>query len=156
MSTSLTIRPLTLADHAAWLPLWAGYNTFYQADVPAAVTAETWRRFHDPVMPMFVLGAFADGADGKVEQLIGFATYQFHLSSWSIGPVCYLEDLFTSASARGRGAGAAMIAAVADAARAAQASRLYWVTHETNKTAQALYDRVAKNSGFIQYTRDLG
>jgi GNAT superfamily N-acetyltransferase len=151
MSTSPTIRALTHADHAAWLPLWAGYNTFYHSDIPAAVTAETWRRFHDPVMPMFVLGAFREE-----HELIGFATYQFHLSSWSIGPVCYLEDLFTATSARGRGAGAAMIAAVADAARAAQASRLYWVTHESNKTAQALYDRVAKNSGFIQYTRDLG
>ena len=145
----LTIRTLTPADHAAWLPLWAGYNTFYEATVPDHVSTETWRRFHDPVMPMFVLGAF------KGQELVGFATYQFHLSSWSIGPVCYLEDLFTAPAARGLGAGAAMIAAVADAARAAQATRLYWVTHESNKTAQSLYDRVAKNSGFIQYTCDL-
>jgi GNAT superfamily N-acetyltransferase len=150
MTATLTVRMLTPADYAAWLPLWAGYNTFYQADVPAAVTSETWRRFHDPVVPMFVLGAFR-----AEQELIGFATYQFHLSSWSIGPVCYLEDLFTAPTARGLGAGAAMIAAVAEAARTAQATRLYWVTHQTNKTAQALYDRVAAMSGFIQYTRDL-
>ncbi len=148
MST-LTIRVLTDADHSAWLPLWAGYNTFYEATVPDAVSTETWRRFHDPLMPMFVLGSFREN------ELIGFATYQFHLSSWSIGPVCYLEDLFTAPAARGLGAGAAMIAAVADAARAAEATRLYWVTHENNKTAQVLYNRVATNSGFIQYTRDL-
>jgi len=31
------------------------------------------------------------------------------------------------------------------------ASRLHWLTHETNAAAQALYDRVAMKSGFIQY-----
>lgn len=149
MSSALMVRILTPADYDAWLPLWAGYNTFYAATVSAAVTTESWRRFHDPLMPMFVLGAF------QANGLIGFATYQFHLSSWSIGPVCYLEDLFTAPTARGLGAGAAMIAAVADAARAAQATRLYWITHESNKSAQGLYNRVATNSGFIQYTRDL-
>jgi hypothetical protein len=44
---------------------------------------------------------------------------------------------------------------VADAARAAGAERLYWVTHETNAVAQALYDRVAEKTGFIQYRRFL-
>ena len=110
---------------------------------------ESWRRFHDPVVPMHVLGAFADSG------LIGFATYQFHLSTWSNGPVCYLEDPFTAPDARSWGAGSLLIAGVADAARAAQASRLYWVTHETNTTAQSLYNRVAQKSGFIQYTRAL-
>ena len=38
-------------------------------------------------------------------------------------------------------------------ARAAGASRLYWLTHETNASARALYDRLAERSGFIQYRK---
>ena len=149
MTITLTIRPLLPADYAAWLPLWAGYNSFYRETVSDHVTTTTWQRLHDPLVPMFILGAFAE------QQLIGFSTYQFQVSTWSIGPVCYLEDLFTAESARGLGAGSALIARVAEEARKAAASRLYWVTHESNTTAQSLYNRVAHKSGFIQYVRPL-
>ncbi len=151
---ALIVRPLTPADEAAFLPLWQGYNTFYHADVPAAVTAETWRRFHDPAMPVHILGAWKSAA-GNPERLIGFATYLFHLSTWSMGPSCYLEDLFTAPDARGLGAGRALIAGVTDAARAAGASRLHWLTQQSNTVAQSLYDVVAKRSGFIDYHHEL-
>ena len=35
--------------------------------------------------------------------------------------------------------------------RAAGAGRVYWLTHESNDVARALYDKVAERSGFIQY-----
>ena len=38
-------------------------------------------------------------------------------------------------------------------ARAAGASRVYWLTHETNTDARALYDKVADRPGFIQYRK---
>jgi hypothetical protein len=33
--------------------------------------------------------------------------------------------------------------------------RVYWQTHETNATARALYDRMAKWHGFIVYRHDV-
>ena len=36
-------------------------------------------------------------------------------------------------------------------AKQAGSGRVYWLTHESNTTAQALYDRVASRSGCIQY-----
>ena len=36
---------------------------------------------------------------------------------------------------------------------AAGASRLYWLTKEDNRTARALYDKLAERSGFIQYRK---
>jgi hypothetical protein len=30
---SLTVRPLEVADKAAWLPLWRGYLAFYEAEI---------------------------------------------------------------------------------------------------------------------------
>lgn len=146
---AIRIRPLVEADRAAWEPLWNGYNEFYREALPAEVTEASWRRWMDPGSPMHLLGAERDG------RLIAFTAYLFHASSWSIGPYCYLEDLFTAAEARGTGAGEALITAVAEAARASGATRLYWVTHETNAVAQRLYDRVAERTGFIQYRKVL-
>jgi hypothetical protein len=40
-------------------------------------------------------------------------------------------------------------------ARDAGASRLYWMTHETNQTAQQLYNQVAERPGFVQYRKKL-
>jgi len=54
---------------------------------------------------------------------------------------------------RGSGAGRALIAAVERVARDAGASRLYWTTHESNQTAQMLYDQVADRPGFVQYRK---
>jgi hypothetical protein len=45
---------------------------------------------------------------------------------------------------------------VADWARGQGCGRLYWLTHETNATARALYDTVAVNRGFIRYDIPLG
>jgi GNAT superfamily N-acetyltransferase len=144
---TIVIRPLTPADRAAWEPLWAGYQAFYQTQIPAETTDVTWSRFHDPVVPMHALGAFQEGI------LLGIAQYLFHFSCWTTGPYCYLQDLFTAPTARGQGVGRALIEAVATAAHAAGASRLYWLTHETNAQAMALYDQVATRSGFVQYRR---
>jgi len=50
--------------------------------------------------------------------------------------------------------GRALIAAVYREADLRGADRVYWLTHETNVGARALYDRVARRSGFIHYTRE--
>ncbi len=150
MPHALSLRPVTDADFTAWLPLWEGYNAFYgrfgATALPAAVTAVTWARFLDPAEPMHALVAEQDGT------LLGLAHYLFHRSTIAEAPVCYLEDLFTQPAARGGGVARALIAAVAQAARAAGASQLYWHTHESNAQARRLYDQVAECSGFLLYS----
>ncbi len=149
MGHAIEIRPVRPDERDAWEPLWSGYLTFYETAVAPEVTDTTWRRLHDPTEPMHVLGAYLDGA------LIGIVHYLFHRSTWTVGDYCYLQDLFTTPEARGRGAGRALIEAVTERAREAGASRVYWLTHEANATARFLYDRVADRPGFIQYRRIL-
>ena len=149
---SVIVRPVEKTDLAAWRPLWDGYNAFYgragETALPEEVTRTTWQRFFDPGEPGFAL--VADDNDS----LLGLVHYLFHRSTSRIAPTCYLQDLFTAEQARGKGAGRALIEAVCEA-RKAGAGRVYWLTHESNATARALYDKVADRPGFIQYRKML-
>lgn len=147
----LTIRPVAHADYERWLPLWDGYNAFYgragDTALDPAVTAMTWSRFFDSSEPVHGLIAEQDGA------LLGIAHYIFHRSTTAIALSCYLQDLFTTQAARGKGVGRRLIGAVEAAARGAGSPRLYWQTHETNLVAMKLYDHVAEKSGFVIYRK---
>src|SRR5262245_29204226 len=144
---NIVIGPIGINERADWEPLWKGYQTFYKTVIPDEATAVTWARLHDPSEPMEVLGAYVDG------KLTGIVHYVFHRSCWSVGNYCYLQDLFVAEGARNLGLGRALIAAVEARARAEGASRVYWLTHETNTDARALYDKVAERPGFIQYRK---
>ena len=144
---SIEIRPVTPADHAAWLPLWQGYLDFYQTELPAEVSAMTWQRFLDPGEPTHAALAWRDG------QAVGLVQWIFHRSNWSVEHSCYLQDLFVSPELRGGGVGRLLIEHVYEEAQAAGAARVHWLTHETNSTAMQLYDRIAARSGFVQYRK---
>lgn len=147
----LSIRPVTREDYDQWLPLWDGYNAFYgrsgETALPLHITRTTWARFFDPYEPMHALVAESEG------RLLGLTHFLLHRSTISIEPSCYLQDLFTSESARGKGVGRALIEGVYGRARLAGIGRVYWHTHETNHTAMLLYDRLAERSGFVVYRK---
>ncbi|MGB6605384.1 MAG: GNAT family N-acetyltransferase [Steroidobacteraceae bacterium] len=153
MASDATVRDVRKEDYAQWLPLWESYNAFYGRTGPTALPAEiidmTWRRFFDAAEPVHALVA----EEGR--RLVGITHYLFHRSTTALEPVCYLQDLFTAPERRGSGVGRALIEAVYSRARAAGARRVYWQTHETNRVAQRLYDRIAQRSGFIVYRYDL-
>lgn len=145
----MIIRDITPGDRSQWERLWAGYLAFYESSLAPEVTATTFRRLLDPSEAMFCL--VAEGGDGA---LVGFAHCVLHRGTWAIGDFCYLEDLFVAPEMRGGGVGRGLIEAVYARADALGCSRVYWLTHETNTAARALYDRVARYRGFIQYRRD--
>jgi GNAT superfamily N-acetyltransferase len=144
---AVVIRPVGPSERAGWEPLWKGYLDFYKTMVPRETYDTTWARLQDPNEPMFVLGAYVDG------KLIGIVHYLYHRSCWTVGDYCYLQDLFVTEGSRELGLGRALIEAVYEKARAAGASRVHWLTHETNATARALYDTLAERPGFIQYRK---
>jgi GNAT superfamily N-acetyltransferase len=150
---SLVVRPVRAQDHEQWKVLWDGYNAFYgrsgDTAVPPHISESTWRRFLDPDESVRALVAVLDG------EVAGIAHYLFHRSTNHIENLCYLEDLFTAPSKRARGIGRALIHAVYDRARAAGCSRVYWMTHETNATAIALYATLAERSGFIVFKQSV-
>jgi len=143
-------RPMQRNDYAGWRPLWDGYLTFYKAVVDEDTTALTFRRLtgDDPTM-----GAFL--ALDETGQAVGVVHWITHRSCWTAGDYCYLQDLYVDAAHRNRGIGAALINLVYDEARGRGCSRVWWLTHETNTDAMALYEKIATRSGFIQYRKML-
>ena len=97
----LIIRAVRPEDFEQWLPLWDGYNAFYGRSGPTALPPEntrvTWQRFFDGGEPVHALVAEQDG------RLLGLVHYLYHRTTTTIDLVCYLNDLFTSADARGKG-----------------------------------------------------
>lgn len=144
---SVKIHVIDRNDFDIWLPLWKGYQGFYEVEIPFSVTLQTWARFLDPVEPMHAAFAVSGGQES------GLVHWIYHRSTWTTADYCYLQDLFVAADARGGGLGRALIEHVyADAIRRG-ASRVYRTTHESNHNAMRLYDRIADRPGFIQYRR---
>jgi ribosomal protein S18 acetylase RimI-like enzyme len=147
----MKIEILGEADHVDWLPLWLGYLRFYAADLPEETIRLTFARLIDPAEK--TMGGFiARGSSGSAS---GLVHWMDHRSCWTPGDYCYLQDLYVADTARRRGVATALIDATAESARKRGCSRVYWITHETNMTAQRLYDRVADRSGFIQFVKRL-
>jgi GNAT superfamily N-acetyltransferase len=144
---AVEIRPVGPDECAAWEPLWAGYLAFYKATLPPETSDVTWARFHDPAEPMHLLGAYVDG------KLTGIVQFIYHRSCWTVGDYCYLQDLFVADTARGLGLGRKLIEAVYARAKADGCSRVHWLTQPGNTTARLLYDRIADDSGFMQYRK---
>lgn len=144
-SPAPVIRDPRPDDEAAWRQLWSGYVDFYEAEINEAVTAATWQR-------LFMLGS---GMFGRIAEwdgaVAGFTVSVVHPGSWTLAPLCYLEDLFVEPAARGHGIGKALIQDLVALARERGWSRVYWHTRQGNATARLLYDRFAKADDFVRY-----
>jgi GNAT superfamily N-acetyltransferase len=120
------------------LPLMRGYSDFYEVDPPdEALLAMSRALIADPEREgvQFI----ARDEEGTA---LGFATVFWLWSTSRAARIGLMNDLFTAPEARGRGVGAALIAACLDAVRERGAVTLQWQTALDNHTAQALYDRV--------------
>jgi GNAT superfamily N-acetyltransferase len=140
------IRKIEARDEARWRVLWEGYCLFYERDLSDAITTYTWQRIMDAGSPVHSIVAEAVGAG-----VIGMANYILHENTWSLTPVCYLEDLFVDPDQRGDGVGEQMIRWLVEEMKAQGWSRLYWHTGENNYRARGLYDKFTPHSGFLRY-----
>ena len=141
-----TIRTIDAKDEPRWRELWDGYCRFYEMDCPDAVTAYTWKRIMDPASPVHAIVAEREGGG-----VVGMANYIVHENTWTLTPVCYLEDLFVDPAVRAQGIGAALIDWLVNETKRQGWSRLYWNTKENNYRARGLYDKYTPHSGFIRY-----
>jgi GNAT superfamily N-acetyltransferase len=142
---ALTIRKIEPRDEPRWRELWDGYTRFYEKEPSGAVTRHTWARIMDPASPVHAIVAEDAG------EVIGIANYVIHENTFTLTPVCYLEDLFVDTERRAAGVGRRLIDWLVAEMKSQGWSRLYWHTRENNYRARGLYDKYAPHSGFVRY-----
>jgi len=146
--SGVTIRSVAEGDFDRWKELWEGYLVFYKAEVDRDNMPVLFQRLLVPDTDPYGLVACDD--DGRI---VGITHYMFHATCWTVRDKCYLQDLFVDPAYRGGGAGRALIEAVYEKAKEADASELYWMTQEFNSVARVLYDKVADKTPFIKYKK---
>ena len=145
---TITIRPITQADNAAWCALWTAYLEFYEATVPEEVYTTTFARLLSDDHPD--QNGFLAVQDGTP---VGLVHYIYHAHNWRTDQVCYLQDLYADPTVRGTGVGRKLIEAVYAQADADGRPSVYWMTQDFNAEARKLYDRIAVLTPFIKYSR---
>jgi len=146
--SDIMVRPLRASDESQWRILWTGYLEYYETVLPEDIYVSTFARLmgNDP-QDFSGLVAEQDG------HLVGLTHYLFHRHGWKVENVCYLQDLYATPDSRGTGVGRKLIEAVYEAADAAGAPNVYWLTQDFNAPARKLYDRIGVLSPFIKYQR---
>jgi GNAT superfamily N-acetyltransferase len=73
---------------------------------------------------------------------VGFALYFFTFSTFLARPTLYLEDLFVLPAERGRGAGRALLTALARIAVRSGCGRMEWAVLDWNTPSIGFYERL--------------
>ena len=148
MTETMTIRPLRAGDKDIWAPLWRAYLAFYKTELPVEIYDLTFDRYCDATRPDMCAWLALD--DGRA---VGLVHAIAHPHGWRAEPVTYLQDLFTTPEARGKGVARALIETVYADADTAGRPAVYWLTQTGNTQARALYDRIATPTDFMKYNR---
>jgi ribosomal protein S18 acetylase RimI-like enzyme len=142
----IRVRELAQRDRAAWQELYAGYGEFYQTPLSDEKADRVWAWLMDPHYEAFGLVAVDEN-----DLPIAIAHFRQFARLLADGIGIYLDDLFTAASARGTGAGTALIVRLEEIARERGAEIVRWITANDNFVGQKLYDRLASRTMWVTY-----
>jgi ribosomal protein S18 acetylase RimI-like enzyme len=145
MSSAVVVRPIEQGDHDAWERLFHAYRTFYEYDEDQGVVDRVWQWIQDDSHETNALVALLD------DEVVGFAHHREFARPSSGKRGLYLDDLFTSPEARGKGVGRALISTLGEMAQWRRYDKVRWITAEDNQTAQRLYDELAQRTTWVTY-----
>jgi GNAT superfamily N-acetyltransferase len=130
-----TIRPATAADVPTLVALMTAFYAESDFPLPAAPAA---RAFHALLADPRLGGPWLAELDGAA---VGHAVRTLSLSMEDGGLRGFVDDLYVSATARGRGIGAALLEAVRSACDARSVRALHVEVGPENDVARRLYAR---------------
>ena len=131
---ALTIRRGTRRDVPIILALIQGLAEYERLRHACVATGARIRRDGFGRRPYFE--TLICRRDGRP---VGFALYFFTYSTFLAQPTLYLEDLFVLPAERGRGAGLALLRALARRAVRRRCGRMEWTVLDWNRPAQRFY-----------------
>jgi GNAT superfamily N-acetyltransferase len=151
MSGEITVRFAEPGDAALLLRLIRALAVYEKAPAPVAATEDDLRRHgFGPERQFEAILAFLDGEPA------GFALFHPRFSTWLGRPGLYLEDLFVTEAARGRGVGRRLMARLAAIAVERGWGRIDFQVLDWNP-ARGFYARLGMSHGreWLRYGADL-
>lgn len=145
---SIQIRKATPEDAHQIYEMIRALAIYEREEISVKVSVETLRQqMLQPVRPFECLLAVQNGIP------CGLAVYFFTYSTWEGSCSLYLEDLFVYQEARGTGAGAALMSALAAIARENGCRRFEWSVLDWNTPAINFYGKLGAQpvSGWTRY-----
>ena len=145
VSGPVSVRAVEPADHEGWAALFRSYREFYLLAPDEAVIKRVWGWINDETAEVHAFVAVAGG------ELVGLAHYRRFArpSTGTIG--IFLDDLFTSPTARGAGVGRELLRELSTLAANEGRSVVRWITAEDNTRARRLYDSAATQTKWVTY-----
>jgi GNAT superfamily N-acetyltransferase len=133
----LRIRPGTARDVPAILELIRALAKYERLTHEFRADAKRLRRHGFGARPYFETQICTRG-----DRTIGFALYFFTYSTFMSRPTLYVEDLFVLPEERGKGAGKALLSALARIAIRKGCGRMEWAVLDWNAPAIGFYRRL--------------
>jgi GNAT superfamily N-acetyltransferase len=130
----MIVRVATPADVPAIRQLIIALATYEREPDAVRATEQSLREtlFADDAK----VSAFVADIEGNV---VGIAIWFLNYSTWTGRPGLYLEDLYVAETARGTGAGRALLRALAQEAVARNCARIDWAVLDWNAPAMDFY-----------------
>ena len=134
---SVEIRPATESDIPRILELIRGLAEYEKLEHELELSADRLAAaLRGETTKLDVLIAWAGG------EAIGYASVYATFDTFACKPGLYLEDVFVRPEHRGRGAGLALLRAVAKLAVSRGAVRVRWIALDWNKPAHDFYGSI--------------
>lgn len=146
----LNVTPPTLDDEPLWRQLYCGYADFYNMPMTDEILKTLWSWIHDDHNPFYAI--VARNSDGRLLGLMHFRAMPSPLRGAMVG---FLDDLFVSPDARGKGVVEALYVALEHQGRKKGWPLIRWITAENNYRARSVYDKLSSKTGWITYQLDI-
>lgn len=130
-ANAVHIMPMTKEHVIGWRSLW---KMNVGDAVSKAAADHTERLALDPHSNLFALLAVTD-----THEVVGLLHGAVHPIAGSMGPGCYMQDLYVHPARRQQGIATQLMNGLAAKGMAEKWDRVYWLTDKTNAASQALY-----------------
>lgn len=137
-------------DYAQWQGLYHGYAEFYKKPMNDEILDTVWGWIQDEQNPFYCI--VAKDEQGTLPGLMHFRAMTSPLRGVMAG---FLDDLFVSPEARGKGVVNALYAGLEEKGRELGWPFIRWITADDNYRARSVYDQLSTRTHWVTYQLDL-
>ena len=139
------IRKIQLKDKEQWEKLYKNYADFYKVEMDSQILQTVWGWLHNKNHEV-------DGLVYEIDDnIVGLAHYRRMPRPLKGKDIGFLDDLFVDSKYRGQKIGEKILNELKKISKSKEWNLVRWITHDDNRRAKSLYDRVAEKTSWDLY-----